>query len=505
MAARVRLNARGGGEGALRPGAEGGREARLRGVPRRVAPQRGGALRSSRRVAAEVGARQPVRLAAARARRALLALAASAGRTAQSGGRSADACRPSLVGPLSLAWQRTLDSDLLAAGGAPRRAAAEGGIPPRRDGPGGAAWAAGDAGDEGLGLLPMHIACHWSIAKSGSVGGPLPHTLIFHATARRRARQSRARSLGTLTPRLRSTARRTRGTRSTLSSRSGCGTSRRASHARRPRAGEEEAAAAAPAPSSSSGRGAAGHAYSPSRLRSASGETHGGSPRRTRRCTPPRWLRRCCSALSRAGGYPRSPACRAAPGVPRRGSCGTVASRRAPPISGTCRASAGTARAASIGWPPAAPTPPSSRPPTRPPASSGAARAPSRALARSGEAQCGARPSPRCTAGTHSRTKSARMVRRLGCCSRRHGKPTRSCSAPPPRRVPLVRRRRGARAQPLSISTASAAAVAERRKRRRWSSMRRWQTRSLALTARASCTFPLGSGCGRLASRATCA
>jgi len=89
---------------------------------------------------------------------------------------------PHARGPLSLAWQRTLDSDLLAAGGAPRRAAAEGGIPPRRDGPGGAAWAAGDAGDEGLGLLPMHIACHWSIAKSGSVGGPLPHTLIFHAT-----------------------------------------------------------------------------------------------------------------------------------------------------------------------------------------------------------------------------------------------------------------------------------------------------------------------------------
>ena len=39
-----------------------------------------------------------------------------------------------------------------------------------------------DAGAEGIALLPLFVACHYTYAKSGVVGGPLPRTLIFHAT-----------------------------------------------------------------------------------------------------------------------------------------------------------------------------------------------------------------------------------------------------------------------------------------------------------------------------------
>ena len=97
---------------------------------------------------------------------------------------------PNRRGPLSRGWQATLDGDLRAGedeaapGGGARRAGGDRWmqLATARDGPAGAFWAAGDYGDEALAVLPMWVACHWTYAKSGVVGGRLPSTLVLHAT-----------------------------------------------------------------------------------------------------------------------------------------------------------------------------------------------------------------------------------------------------------------------------------------------------------------------------------
>ena len=92
---------------------------------------------------------------------------------------------PHRRGELSRRWQRLLDADLAAgrrcASGVACRSAAVGGEP-FRDGDGGATWAGPEHGDERAVLLPQWIVAHWTVAQTGLVGGPLPHTLLFHAT-----------------------------------------------------------------------------------------------------------------------------------------------------------------------------------------------------------------------------------------------------------------------------------------------------------------------------------
>ena len=94
---------------------------------------------------------------------------------------------PSRRGQLSRAWQRTLQADLAASGceaaedGEQRRA-----VPlardAARDGEHGSSWAPTPAGDEATALLPGWLVCHWTVAKLGLGGSPLPMTVILHVT-----------------------------------------------------------------------------------------------------------------------------------------------------------------------------------------------------------------------------------------------------------------------------------------------------------------------------------
>ena len=118
---------------------------------------------------------------------------------------------PHRRGALSRRWQRLLDADLAAArrrcaretgasvaDAAACAALAKGESSSFRDGDGGALWAGRGAGDENFILLPQWIVTHWTVAQRGLVGGPIPHTLFFHATnandkvrARGHAREAR--------------------------------------------------------------------------------------------------------------------------------------------------------------------------------------------------------------------------------------------------------------------------------------------------------------------------